>query len=74
MNVINDDHFKKIFSKRLRHTMYIRNITQAELSRKSGVSQTCISRYVNGMRTPTGLHISKLAEALKCSVEYLTRE
>lgn len=74
MKLINDDHFRKIFARRLRQILYARDMSQSELAKKSGISQTCISRYANGSRMPSGYCITKLAEALGCRVEDLTRE
>lgn len=71
---MDDDNFRKLFSKRLRHYMWIRDMSQAELAKKSGVSQTCVSRYLSGLRTPSGYCMAKLAAALGCSVGDLTRE
>lgn len=71
--MLKDEPFRKIFSQRLRHYMTMYNMNQSFLSKESGVSQTCISRYLSESRTPTGLHMTKLAKALGCSVEDLSR-
>ena len=71
---MDDDRFRKIFASRLRHYMYIRDMSQADLAKKSGVSQTCISRYANGTRTPSGYCMVRLATALGCNVGDLMRE
>ena len=71
---MDDERFKKIFSKRLQYYMWLRDISQAELAKKSGVSQTCVSRYVNGLRAPSGYCMTKLAAALGCSVGDLMHE
>lgn len=47
------------------------SINGAELSALSGVTTAAISRYLNGLRTPTVRNIILLAKALGVSVDYL---
>lgn len=44
-------------------------MSQRELSMKSGISQTAISRYLNGQQTPSIEAIINLAYALDCELE-----
>lgn len=46
-----------------------RQITQAELARKIGVSQNTISLYEVGGRFPKRKNLDKLAAALECDVK-----
>ena len=62
----------KSFGERLRKIRKLRNITQLELTRLSGVAQSSISQYESSKtRTPTIDIARKLAEALDVSVDYL---
>ena len=61
----------KKFSERLSFCMKQSNVNGAELSALSGVTTATISRYLNGLRTPTVKNIILLAKALGVSVDYL---
>ena len=61
----------KKFSERLSHCMKQCKVNGAELSALSGVTAATISRYLNGLRTPTVENIILLAKALDVSVDYL---
>lgn len=61
----------KKFSERLSHCMKQRKVNGSELSALSGVTAAAISRYLNGLRTPTVENIILLADALDVSVDYL---
>ncbi len=54
-----------LFKDRLKRIMDDKNLTQAELSAKSGLSKSNISQYVNGVNVPTGERLKKLADALE---------
>ena len=45
-----------------------KNMTQEELSRKSGISESYISELENNLKMPTILTLCKLAEALNVEV------
>lgn len=47
------------------------NITQADLSAASGVSQGAISRYLNGKAAPKADELLRISQVLKTSMEYL---
>lgn len=64
------DDVKK-FPERLSFCMKQSNVNGAELSALSGVTTAAISRYLNGLRTPTVRSIILLAKALGVSVDYL---
>ena len=61
----------KKFSERLSLCMKQRKVNGAELSALSGVTAATISRYLNGLRTPTVENIILLAKALNVSTDYL---
>lgn len=47
------------------------NMTQEELSRKSGISESYISELENNLKMPTILTLCKLAEALEVDISEL---
>ncbi len=56
---------------RLRQAMHARNIRQADLSEKSGVSQSLISDYCNDKKVPSLSNARAIAEALGVSLDEL---
>lgn len=61
----------RTFSKRLALRLDELKMSQAELSRQSGISKARISQYIHGAYRPSGDAIVKLAKALLCTEEYL---
>ena len=59
------------FSERLSHCMQERHLNGNDLAALSGVTAATISRYLNGLRTPTVDNVVLLADALDVSVDYL---
>lgn len=57
---------KKLFSK-----MYEIGITQAELSRATGINIQRVNRYTLGDITPSAIDILKIAKVLECTVNEL---
>lgn len=71
---INDDDYTKEackdeFGVRFRRLLRRSCITQAELSRKTGLTQPQLSNYINGKVLPSLYIAEKLARALDCSIE-----
>ncbi|NRT34001.1 transcriptional regulator with XRE-family HTH domain [Clostridium beijerinckii] len=48
-----------------------RNLKQKELAELAGITEATLSRYENGKREPKGEIISKLANVLNVSTDYL---
>ncbi len=46
-------------------------LTQAQLSKETGIKSTTISNYENNISSPSDENIYKLMEALKCDANYL---
>ena len=63
-----------IFQKNIKRLMLENNLNQAELSRKAGLSEVTISRYVNGSRLPSSRVLPKLTKALHCTTNDLFEE
>ncbi len=59
------------FSERLNSLMKSNNMTQSELSRKSGVTRYAICRYCKGQRLPKANTLLKICEVLGVSVQYI---
>ena len=59
------------FSDNLSSIMQDEGITQEELSSKSGVSKSAISKYINWQQFPSFKAIVNLAYALDCSTDDL---
>ena len=62
---------KDSFKKTLTALMRERNMSAAELARRTGLSEAAISGYVNGIKTPRGGVSIKIAEALGVSLDAL---
>lgn len=60
-----------MFAKKLKALRNERQLTQNELSVKTGLSHGCIAMLEVGKRAPTGSTLILLADALECSVDYL---
>ena len=68
-NNMTEDEFRNEFGIRLRKYIERKHISQAELSDRTGISEVCISKYINGTRTPSFYMADKIARALDCSTE-----
>lgn len=62
---------KEELIKRLKAMMYDRQITAAELSRRSGIRASSISDYLNGKYEPKQDNIDKMARALNVTPAWL---
>jgi transcriptional regulator with XRE-family HTH domain len=59
------------FSQRLIELLESNNISQRELAMKVGVQEATISRYINEHRAPHSIVVSKIAEVLGTTTDYL---
>ena len=69
---MSDDEYKHEFAIKLKRLMRSMRITQAQLSEDTGISQVSISKYVNGRGLPDCRNLTRIANALGCSVSELT--
>lgn len=60
-----------MFIRRLTQLMEEKDLTQIELADKAGVTNVTISRYLSGERKPRIEIVTKLAEVLNTTVDYL---
>ena len=73
-NVEDDDYedfYKKQFGISLKRLMWMKGITQTELSNMTGISNAVLSHYVNGKTCPSLFNADKISKALDCSIEEL---
>ena len=68
---VDDEIWRLNFSRRLKNRMHRFGISQEELSDRTGISKTMLSRYMNGKASPSGDNIERLARALHCSYNEL---
>lgn len=64
----------KNFAKNLNEIMIFLEISQVELSHKTGLTQACISQYCNGTREPSLTNIIRLLNALGVKFERLIKK
>lgn len=60
-----------IFAENLRYTMMDVRITQAQLAKETGLSESAISRYLSKERLPNAKALINLCVVLNCDVEDL---
>ena len=59
------------YSIRLRNTLELLDIKQAELARRTGITEATISNYINAKKIPQLSVVEKIADVLNVSVDYL---
>lgn len=60
-----------MFHIRLRQQLRMKNMTQRQLAERVGLTETTISRYVNGTRTPDIFDFRKIVVALETSADFM---
>lgn len=63
--------FAQEFGIRLKALLMEKKMTQKELSRKCGMTEASISRYISGERICHASNLSKIAAAMGVSADYL---
>ena len=66
---LTEEECRREFGIRLHKMLKRKNITQNELSERTGLSTNSISKYINGRKTPTFYNADKIAKALDCSID-----
>lgn len=61
------------FTMNLKKLMIEREMTAADISRKTGMTQAALSRYINDKRTPNLNSVIKIAKALNVPIELLLK-
>ena len=60
---------KKEFGLRLKRLMFVKGVTQEDITRKTGITQPMLSRYMNGENVPSFYKVDQIARVLGCSVD-----
>lgn len=60
-----------LFKNNLKKYLELRQMTQREFSKKINITESAMSRYVNGNRMPRGEFLLKMAKVLGVNVEQL---
>lgn len=68
---MDEKQWRRRFAKELVDRMVEKGMTQADLSRATGLSQVTIHRYAYCDRTANAYDILKIAKALDCTVSEL---
>lgn len=63
-----------LFKRKLKNIMAYTHVTQLELSRRVGVSQVMMHKYIRGTAAPSSYKLYLIAESLGCSVKDLFYE
>lgn len=61
----------ELFKSRLSELMQEIDISSKQLALMSGISEAALSRYLNGLRTPTVENVISLANTLNVTTDYL---
>lgn len=61
------------FTMNLKKLMIEREMTAADIARKTGMTQASLSRYINGKRIPKINSVIKIAKALNVPIELLMK-
>lgn len=58
-------------AKRIEEVLSLRKMTQKELAQATNITESAISHYIKGDRTPRGVNLIKIARALGTTTDYL---
>lgn len=64
----------KEVAKRIEEMLSLRKMTQKELSQAANITESAISHYIKGDRTPRGVNLIKIARALGTTTDYLLEQ
>ena len=60
-----------VFSERLISLMKSKGFSQKEFAKKASITESAMSYYVKGVRTPSGEVLARIANALDTTADYL---
>ncbi len=66
-----EEEWRERFAEKLRRRIFVRGLTQDELSEMTGIPRISLSKYMNGHTTPSGYNIERLCLALDCPASEL---
>ena len=61
---LNQDEYSKAFGKYLKSLLDEKGMTQAELARRTGLTEASVSRYINGNRSPRIAQAYRMAQVI----------
>ena len=59
---------------KIKKQMELLGMSQKDLARETGLTESAISRFINGTRQPRLYNLIKIADALEMTVDELVRE
>lgn len=62
---------ENLIGKRILNLLEQKNITQRDFAKMLGITEVSVSRYINGKHTPHSDILSKMAETLGTTTDYL---
>lgn len=68
-DLTDDGTILEIFANKVKYRLFVKSLTQEDLSRKTGITRVMINRYLNRKASPSWLNACKIADALNCSTE-----
>ena len=68
---LTEEECREIFAMRVKYRLFVRSITQEDLSERTGISRIMINRYLTGKATPSWYNVIKIARVLKCPIDEL---
>ena len=68
LDEMDEEGYRILFGKNLRKRILRAHITQEELADRIGISQSILSRYLNGKALPNPFIIRNMSRVLQCSV------
>ena len=68
---LTEDQCKNEFGVRLRRLLYLKGMTQIELSERTGIQRTQLTNYILGKTSPSFYIVDKIAKGLGCSIDEL---
>lgn len=69
---VDEKEWRKEVGFNIHRSMLKYGVSQTELSIRSGISQSSISRYTDGVVTPSAYNLERIADVLGCDVKELT--
>lgn len=69
---IDEDRWRKEIGFNIYRAMIKYGVDQTELAYRIGVSQGTVSKYTDGLITPSSYKLNRIAEALGCNINELT--
>ncbi len=68
---LEEQDYRYLLGIRLRNLLVCNSVNREYLSNTTGISETTISRYINGTSTPSVYNMRKLAKSLNCTINDL---